>query len=732
MNANTEKNQVFGDYAAFLHALLPQAQAFMFHDRHARLFWHDNSPDTSQLTDEFHKTLKRILEQGDLPGDMARLPLRDCVAYLVRLVSDSGKTLGVLTALADRDIGNMSHKFCADLLKPALRSMERELSLRVHLLDANRLISNQDSEYEYLRGIGEISRSKVLCEAALNDILDMTIKQLSLDGATFFAPGHSLLISAGDSPADRTQLDLIHDSFQDRVRDSEGDAFSALHNRPEPDAKDRNRSWPVLENGQELAGVLVLSRSAGSWNGDTRAVSIGGFVSSTVEHLLERSFDPVTGLMTWPGFEQALSEARSDNSDEHSVLYLDMDQLHVLNDTLGRENGDQALRELGAIVRRILPGHPATRVTSDSFAVLLLNTDAETACQLSAEICAELESLEYTADGQSFRPTASIGVAVFDDRECGAASSLLVPAQIACQAAKDRGRNRVELYESGDQSIMRRMDDLNQVGSIRSAIEGGRLVLFAQPIEPVSGNRDVAYHELLVRMLDTSGQPVPPSEFMGAAERYQLMQDLDRWVVNKAIETLSEELHDSCGRPIRFAVNLSGQSIGSEKFLDFLTHKLIHSGVDPSRICLEITETVAVGNLKKAQHFITALRGMGCQFSLDDFGTGLSSFAYLKMLHVDKLKIDGSFVSDICENEISLSMVTAIAEIARVMGIETVAEYVQSEGILKALKEIGVDWAQGFHVGEPLRLSELFENSTIIDKADLADVDASLLDQLPA
>jgi diguanylate cyclase (GGDEF)-like protein len=436
--------------------------------------------------------------------------------------------------------------------------------------------------------------------------------------------------------------------------------------------------------------------------------------------------------MTWPGFEQALADARMAANEEHSVLYFDMDQLHLLNDMLGRETGDQALREMGAIISRILGSNPTTRVTSDSFAALLLGTDANDACRLGMEICAELHELEYTADGQSFRPSVSIGVAPLDDRESGAASSLLVPAQIACQAAKDRGRNRVELYESGDQSIMRRMDDLNQVGSIRSAIEGGRLVLFAQPIEQISCIPDVSYHELLVRMLDTSGQPVPPSEFMGAAERYQLMEDLDRWVVTKAIETLREELNDPQGKPIRFAINLSGQSIGSEKFLDFFTHHLLHSGVDPTRLCLEITETVAVGNLNKAQHFISELRKLGCQFSLDDFGTGLSSFAYLKMFSVDKLKIDGSFIVDICDNEVSHSMVTAIAEIARVMGIETVAEYVQSEEILDAVKGIGVNWAQGYHVSEPVRLSELFENSTIVDKADLADVEASLLDQLPA
>ncbi len=730
MGASKEKDQVFGDYAAFLHALLPQAQGFLFHDRHSRLFWHDNAPDTSQLSDAFHETLNRILRFGDLPGDAARIPLRDSIAYLIRLVSDKGKTLGVLTALVDRNVGTMPHKFCANLLKPARRSMERELSLRLHLLDANRKISDHDTEHNFLKQISELARSNTECEPALLSILDQTVQQLVLDGAVIWSPMHDLRLAVGDSPVGFSDTEVLYDNMVNLIDAADGNVAQALQNRPAPDPRERARCWPILEEGKTLTGVLVLSRPANMAKLGERSAAIAGFVNSTIENLLERSFDPVTGLMSWPGFEQALQRARHDESSEYSVFYLDMDQLHILNDTLGRETGDEALRELAAILRTVLSGHSITRVTSDSFAALLTDTSLDKACNLGREVCQRLQRLELKAENQSFRPSASIGVAPLS-HEGGAASSILVPAQIACQAAKDRGRNRVEVYESADQSIIRRMDDLNQVGSIRSAIEGGRLVLFAQPITYLAGNRDVAYHELLVRMLDTAGEPVPPSEFMGAAERYQLMQELDRWVVNKAVQTLTEEMQDLRGRPIRFAINLSGQSIGSEKFLDFIKQELGRTGVDPSRLCLEITETVAVGNLKRAQVFISDLRELGCQFSLDDFGTGLSSFAYLKMFQVDKLKIDGSFVRDICDNEVSRSMVSAIAEIARVMGIETVAEYVQSEDVLHAVRELGVDWGQGYHIGEPIRLSHLFENSTIIDKADLADVDPSLIDKLP-
>jgi Amt family ammonium transporter len=294
--------------------------------------------------------------------------------------------------------------------------------------------------------------------------------------------------------------------------------------------------------------------------------------------------------------------------------------------------------------------------------------------------------------------------------------SLLVPAQVACQTAKERGRGRCELYQSSDVSIVRRIDELNLVGSIRNAIEGGKLVLYAQPIVKINGESRFKHYELLVRMLDANGVSMEPSDFLGTAERYQLMQELDRWVVSRAIETLVEMRDDVGGQPLSFSVNLSGQSLGNDQFLDFVRGAISRSGVTPDRLCFEITETVAVENLQKAQLFMEELKKMGCQFSLDDFGTGLSSFAYLKMFKVDVIKIDGRFIEDVIESEVSRSMVTAITEIARVMEVETVAEYVSSEAVLEAVRDLGVDWAQGYFVGEPIRMRDIVEDDTVMLK----------------
>ena len=353
MNKSPEKHQVFGDYAAFLHALLPQSQGFLFHDRHARLFWHDNSPDTSQLDEEYHSTLKRILKFGDLPGESARIPLRDSIAYLVRLVSDKGRPLGVLTALVDREVGGMPHKFCSDLLKPALRSLERELSLRVNLLDANRKLHDHDHEYEFLRTLGDQARSNVSCEDAVQGILDLCVKKLALDGAVFFAPDHELSIAAGPNPIDLQEAELYFESLQDLLGDDNQNAAEVLQERPEPDPRERSRCWPVLEEGRRLTGVMVFSRPTNIAKIGERTMGLAAFVVSTIEHMLEKGFDPVTGLINWPSFERALEAATGDEPDNTSIMYLDVDQLHLANDTFGRDTGDKVLRQLARIMREV-------------------------------------------------------------------------------------------------------------------------------------------------------------------------------------------------------------------------------------------------------------------------------------------------------------------------------------------------------------------------------------------
>ena len=472
----------------------------------------------------------------------------------------------------------------------------------------------------------------------------------------------------------------------------------------------------IRQDAEHPIGVLVLSHGGADAEYTARLNSLIGFVVSTIEHVIERDFDALTGLIRWPNFEHQLDEACRDIENYYSLMFLDIDQLHVVNDTFGRASGDIVLKEFSAILKTNLDEHLLTRVTSDSFAALLKNENVKQTEKIAKKICAELHEKGYAEDGKSFRPSVSIGVAQLVPTSDGVRSAL-VPAQVACQAAKERGRGRVEVYQSADTSIVQRLEDINQVGSIRNAIESGRLMLYAQPIVSLRGGDLTRYFEILVRMLNTAGEPVEPAEFMSAAERYQLMQELDRWVVASSVDALLNSNHSS----VRFAINLSGQSLGNDQFLDFVRSELQRSGLAPNRLSFEITETVAVANLQKAQLFMNVLKELGCHFSLDDFGTGLSSFAYLKLFPVNALKIDGSFVRDITDNEVSKSMVAAIAEIARVMNLETVAEFVQDQKSMDLLKNLGVTWAQGYFVGIPRPLEDYLNE---IDAEQLEEASA--------
>jgi EAL domain-containing protein (putative c-di-GMP-specific phosphodiesterase class I) len=312
----------------------------------------------------------------------------------------------------------------------------------------------------------------------------------------------------------------------------------------------------------------------------------------------------------------------------------------------------------------------------------------------------------------------SIGIAEFT-RASGNDGSALTTARMACESAKDHGRDRIEVYDECNQSIIRRYDDMQLVAEIQRALDDEGFELLAQPISCLSGATDNPRYEILLRMKDSAGKQIPSKALFSAAERYRMMPQIDRWVVSTTIARLAEFREFVDGQAINFAVNLSGQSLGDDDILEFIEEEIGRSGLPTSSLCFEITESAAVSNLDKAQSFIDRLRYLGFGISLDDFGAGLSSFAYLKNFNVDILKIDGGFIRDISENRISESMVAAITQVAKVMELKTVAEYVGSEKTRKLITRLGVDYAQGHFVGKPVPIetvlaahSQLLESSS--------------------
>ena len=449
---------------------------------------------------------------------------------------------------------------------------------------------------------------------------------------------------------------------------------------------------PIRDRSGEVVGVVLVLHDV------SRERQYAAKLSYQASH------DSLTGLINRSEFERRLGlalQSAAQSNHEHAVLYLDLDQFKVVNDTCGHAAGDQLMRQASGLLQQALRDEDTlARLGGDEFGVLLENCPADVAVRIADKLRQTLSDFHFAWAHLSFNIGVSIGLVNVNDGLFTLAE-VLRAADTACYMAKEKGRNRVQVYHPDDSELTLRQGEMEWVGRLQRALDDNRFVLYSQEIAAVNQREACGVHcELLVRMLDEQGKLVPPMAFIPAAERYNLMPAIDRWVIRTALTTLARMCE--AGEQIELcAINLSGASIGDERFLEFVREQLRASTVPHGSICFEVTETAAIANLDKAMHFIQEMKALGCQFSLDDFGAGMSSFAYLKHLPVDYLKIDGVFVKDMADDPIDRAMVEAINNVGHVMGKQTIAEFVDSERVMAALREIGVDYAQGYGVAKP-------------------------------
>jgi diguanylate cyclase (GGDEF)-like protein len=414
------------------------------------------------------------------------------------------------------------------------------------------------------------------------------------------------------------------------------------------------------------------------------------------------SHDQLTNLVNRPEFENRLKQALQNvttQGRQHVVMYLDLDQFKIVNDTCGHAAGDQLLRQVGALLKqKVREGDTLARLGGDEFGVLLENCPMQEAIRIAHELRQCIADFRFVSEGRSFNIGASIGVIHVADGTLNL-TDVLGAADAACYMAKEKGRNRVQFYRPHDSEVFLRRGEMEWVSRLQRALQEERFALHAQKIISIQdhGARNV-HHELLVRMLDEHDKLIPPMAFIPAAERYGMMPLVDQWVVQSAFSKVSS-LGPNCGT---YAINISGTSIGDERFLEFVREQLKRYVMPPRTICFEITETAAIANFDKAARFFGELKSLGCLFSLDDFGAGMSSFGYLKHLPVDFIKIDGSFVKDVAVDSVDYAMVRAINDVGHEMGKKTIGESVDGEAGLEALRKIGVDFAQGHWISPPV------------------------------
>ena len=434
-----------------------------------------------------------------------------------------------------------------------------------------------------------------------------------------------------------------------------------------------------------------------------------------LEHQLfwQTKHDILTGLYNRNEFEQHVTKAISssqENSSSHALCYLDLDQFKVVNDICGHVGGDQLLLQLTGLMKQLIRSSDIlARLGGDEFGILLQQCSLDEAEKIANSIRTLIQEFRFSWEGQIFTLGASIGLVAID-RNSHNFSSILSAVDAACYAAKEKGRNCVFVYRHDDRELLRQRGERQWISRITSALEEDRFRLYCQKIVSLRQDEHEEHYEILLRLLDEDGKLVPPGAFLPAAEHYNLMPAIDRWVIANFFAKYSSYCQDqrqkesepySCKSKMIYTINLSGASINSDRFLGFLQEQFTRHSISPYTICFEITETIAISNLTKAAEFIHELKQLGCLFALDDFGSGMSSLAYLKNLPVDFLKIDGSFVKNIIDDPVDNATVDCFNQIGHVMDMQTIAEFVENQAIITKLQELGVDYAQGYGVGKP-------------------------------
>jgi diguanylate cyclase (GGDEF)-like protein len=705
-----------GKAAGLLHSLVPRAQVFCFYDVERQCVWSSDGAEDYEIDNFVAELPDELIEKFDRKEEVLRRTLSSGRTVLVFPVYGDPQTrLGILVTLFSKNAGKSSSfnpSLLKSILEPAVELIGEGLIVGSRLDRALGRSAAVEKELELVYQVDEKIHGAKTRHSSLAQLVGQSGRFLGINYSVLLIPSKRIRISATHSSWKTVNRKVVDRYLVEQLLPRlEGERKPVIFNIPAVegtnDAAEHGYQallTPLLDSQDNVEGILAqlgrVDQSEFSSN-DRRFMS---HIVRKVEYVIEQSFDAMTGLMNRAGFEAQLHEswkALQSDEDVHQLIYFDLDNLQLVNDSFGREAGDAVIMRFSRLLESGLPKSGVlSRLTGDDFCMLLTHADTDTALEYANSIRKKGEALRYLQGDKSLQITMSIGIAEFT-RSNGSEGNALTTARMACESAKDHGRDRVEVYDERNLSIVRRYDDMQLVAEIQQALDGDGFELLLQPIHCLTGKSANPRFEVLLRMPDSAGRSVPAKALFSAAERYRMMPQIDRWVVSTSLAKLVEVREFVAGQEAQFAINLSGQTLGDDDILEFIEEEIRQSGLPASSLCFEITESAAVSFLDKAQAFIDHLRSLGCTIALDDFGAGLSSFAYLKNFNVDTLKIDGGFIRDIADNRISESMVAAITQVAKVMELETVAEYVETEDARALISTLGVDFAQGHLIGKP-------------------------------
>ena len=610
----------------------------------------------------------------------------------------------------DADV--LPFSYVHDHLKPALELLRRDLLARADIDMLNESLSARDKDLELLLSVTGSHRQASGADD-LQTLLANAAGHLKCVLAGIVVPDKGLVLTFPDngdvSILTRTQKQLLaitqtrHDPLViNRIATQAGQVAIPY----------RILACPLRQGSGRTSGVLALFRKLEAPEFVGRDVHLADLLARRVAASIETSYDTLSGLLTRAALEQRVKLMLNEvdpRGQRWSLLYVDIDELHVINENFGMHVGDQAIAQIGDLLRKHLPTNSvAARISGDRFAVVM-PSDIDEAAMFGEGLREGVTRLSTVGVDARFRLSISLGVTPYSGRDSDLGRSL-AEAESACKAAKDRGRNRLESFQENDVSIIRRFTDINVATDVRAALAENRLRLDAQMIVPFVDSAEAKPHyELLLRMLDLEGNTIGPDRFLSAALRYQMMPTIDRWVISNVIELLRPHRELLSNAPVVFTINFSGQSLTDEEFPDYVIRSIESSRINPAVFCFELTESAAVASMKDAGAADVAPAQARLRRGAGRFRHRTSSLSYLRSMPVSMLKIDGSFVRDILRDERAESMVRAIAQLARAMNITTVAEYVETEEIRARVRMLGVDYGQGFAIARPVPVGEVLD-----------------------
>jgi diguanylate cyclase (GGDEF)-like protein len=606
-------------------------------------------------------------------------------------------------------------------LKPLLECVNRELAAMQPASQRMQSLTERSAELEWLFKLTSSLKGASDDRRILEELLSAATARLDSTFGILIVPEKRICVEH-DLSGSNSLRDACRQTQQHLITWAQRQNRPLIVNGPGGNGKPRGRaapparckilSVPVVRDTGAVIGVLAFFNPPTASDYAARHVFLARHLGRQTAAIVETQFDLMTGLHTRDGLEQMYGRLVSDTEAPIcSVIYVDVDHMHVVNELHGFELGNELIVRIADLMAPpLLPaGALAARIAGDRFAIILSDTDTHAAASTAAQLQAAAAAVTIGPAQETIDVSVSCGVAALVSMPQGLARALAA-AELACKSAKKHGRNRVELYACEDNSMMRRHEDVVAVGQLRSAFKTDRLLLYAQRIVPLQNPDLPSSFEILLRLRGPNGDIIAPGSLINAAQRYQLLPSVDRWVAERALQTLSPYRNMLKSRGISVSINVSGQSIGDEAFIRRFTDQLKAAGLPHGSITVEITEQAAVTNLARANDMIQQLNAMGCRLALDDFGTGSNSLTNLKSLDIARVKIDGSFVRDIVTDQRSQVTVRAIVELAKGFSIDTVAEFVENKAIADAVRKLGVDYAQGYAFGKPEPLKDILES----------------------